>query len=76
MQYVDYIANYHARRDRAEQLANHYNQKPASKKVQNLWMHSVEKHSSLQSVNITNVAGIIAAFVIGLVILVLLVFKK
>lgn len=33
MQYIDYIAQYNARRERAEQLAKRYNQKPASQKI-------------------------------------------
>lgn len=44
MQYLEYIANDNARREREVQLANQYNQKPEGQRVQNLWMVGMEKH--------------------------------
>lgn len=64
MQYTDYIALYNARREREQQLIDNYNQKPAEHRVQNLWMHQIEKsdhHRSDVKEMVGVVIGIIAA---------------
>lgn len=43
MQYTDYISQYHARHEREQQLVAKYNQRPAGQRVQNLWLHQVDK---------------------------------
>ena len=59
MQYHDYIANYNARREREQQLANRYNQKPEGRRVKNLWMVGVEKHTvhNVTAIDIIKIIG-------------------
>ena len=70
MKYHDYIANYNARREREQQLANQYNQKPEGRRVQNLWMVSMEKHSG-NNVTVVEIAKIIFGIAIVAAILIL-----
>lgn len=69
MQYTDYIALYNARREREQQLIQRYDQKPAGQRVQNLWLHQVQKSTShkLQSREIAG--AIIGIAVAGIVLL-------
>ena len=71
MQYCDYIRQSQARLEREQQLANAYNKKPASLKVKNLWMHSVEKHTPYQGINAVNIIGVIAGLLVAGTIIVL-----
>lgn len=48
MQYHEYIAQYNARRERAEQLLNRYDQKPIEQRAQNIWLHQVDKKVTIK----------------------------
>jgi ribose 5-phosphate isomerase RpiB len=69
MQYCDYIAADNARREREQQLLNKYNQEAKGHKVQNLWLHQVERsvHYKISFWEVLSIIG--AVLMVGVVIL-------
>lgn len=69
MQYTDYIALYNARREREQQLVQKYDQHPAGQRVQNLWLHQVDKSVSHRVTGKEIAGAIIGIAAAGIVLL-------
>lgn len=70
MQYTDYLAADHARREREQQLLKVYNEHPVGQRSQNLWMHQVDR-SSGHKITASDVVWTIVGLAIAAIILIL-----
>lgn len=70
MQYHEYIAAYNARREREQQLTHKYSQRPSGQRIQNLWLHQVDR-SVHYKITIKEIIGAIIGIAIAGIILIL-----